>query len=224
MLKQTPYLLLAALALAACQPDSGSTSANPTPAAGAAASDTAASEAPAAASDAAVSTVGHGTQTTVVEHGSGKTASAPANQEDPAFKADAALLLKTIEEIGTESSTFLDSEEMQEKVREVAKTTDKARKDSLSVEIYRSNITIYQNAVKKLEALAVKDREVIEQRDLWIRKFKTDIALFEAQIKEQGNNLSDAEIEKKYQNLYRENRELAQDAVEQNMMFNKRLR
>ncbi|MGF6148369.1 Uncharacterised protein [Kingella potus] len=151
-------------------------------------------------------------------------ASASASQEDPAFKADALALLKQIEEIGTQSSAYLDSEEMRKKVEEIKTSKDTARKNSLSVEIYRSNIKAYQDAVAKLDTFKANDKEVLALRDLWIKKFQTDIKLFEIQIKEIDSGLSDDQIQEKYKDLYRQNREMAQDAAEQNMAFYKRTR
>ena len=189
--------LLSAIALTACQPQQA--------------------DAPAAASSPAPAQA--------APHGaSAPSAEAARIQEDPAFKADALLLLKTIEEIGTQSSLYLDSDDMRRKVEEIRKTADKARRNRLTVEIYRSNIQVYQDAVAKLQDLKVQDKETAALRDLWIKKFKTDIELFEIQIKEQDNGLSDEQLQEKYKDLYRQNRELAQDAAEQNMAFYKRTR
>ena len=113
---------------------------------------------------------------------------------------------------------------MRRKVEEIRKTADKARRNRLTVEIYRSNIQVYQDAVAKLQDLKVQDKETAALRDLWIKKFKTDIELFEIQIKEQDNGLSDEQLQEKYKDLSRQNRELAQDAAEQNMAFYKRTR
>ena len=189
--------LLSAIALTACQPQQA--------------------DAPAAASSPAPAQA--------APHGaSAPSAEAARKQEDPAFKADALLLLKTIEEIGTQSSLYLDSDDMRRKVEEIRKTADQARRNRLTVEIYRSNIQVYQDAVAKLQDLKVQDKETAALRDLWIKKFQTDIELFEIQIKEQDNGLSDEQLQEKYKDLYRQNRELAQDAAEQNMAFYKRTR
>lgn len=198
-MKHTPCLtaLLCALALTACQPEKA------TPAAASAPAQTPAS--PAAASGPAA------------HHEA-------VSKEDPAFKADALALLKQIEEIGAQSSAYLDSEEMRKKVEEIKTSKDPARRNSLSIEIYRSNIQAYQDAVAKLQAFKANDKEVTALRDLWIKKFQTDIKLFEIQIKETGGKLSDEQIQEKYKDLYRQNRELAQDAAEQNMAFYKRTR
>lgn len=198
-MKHTPCLtaLLCALALTACQPEKA------TPAAASAPAQTPAS--PAAASGSAA------------HHEA-------VSKEDPAFKADALALLKQIEEIGAQSSAYLDSEEMRKKVEEIKTSKDPARRNSLSIEIYRSNIQAYQDAVAKLQAFKANDKEVTALRDLWIKKFQTDIKLFEIQIKETGGKLSDEQIQEKYKDLYRQNRELAQDAAEQNMAFYKRTR
>lgn len=193
--------LLSAIALAACQPQPADTPAAP---------------AAPASSPAPTEATLHGA--------SAPSAASAGKQEDPAFKADALLLLKTIEEIGTQSSLYLDSDDMRRKVEEIRKTADKARRNRLTVEIYRSNIQVYQDAVAKLQDLKVQDKETSALRDLWIKKFKTDIELFEIQIKEQDNGLSDEQLQEKYKDLYRQNRELAQDAAEQNMAFYKRTR
>ena len=198
-MKHTPCLtaLLCTLALTACQPEKA------TPAAASAPAQTPAS--PAAASGPAA------------QHEA-------VSKEDPAFKADALALLKQIEEIGAQSSAYLDSEEMRKKVEELKTSKDPARRNSLSIEIYRSNIQAYQDAVAKLQAFKANDKEVTALRDLWIKKFQTDIKLFEIQIKETGSKLTDEQIQEKYKDLYRQNRELAQDAAEQNMAFYKRTR
>ena len=193
--------LLSAIALAACQPQQA---------------DAPAASAPSASSPAPAQAAPHGA--------SAPSAEAARKQEDPAFKADALLLLKTIEEIGTQSSLYLDSDDMRRKVEEIRKTADKARRNRLTVEIYRSNIRVYQDAVARLQDLKVQDKETAALRDLWIKKFQTDIELFEIQIKEQDNGLSDEQLQEKYKDLYRQNRELAQDAAEQNMAFYKRTR
>ncbi len=193
--------LLSAIALAACQPQQA---------------DAPAASAPSASSPAPAAAAPHGA--------SAPSAEAARKQEDPAFKADALLLLKTIEEIGTQSSLYLDSDDMRRKVEEIRKTADQARRNRLTVEIYRSNIRVYQDAVAKLQDLKVQDKETAALRDLWIKKFQTDIELFEIQIKEQDNGLSDEQLQEKYKDLYRQNRELAQDAAEQNMAFYKRTR
>ena len=193
--------LLSAIALAACQPQPADTPAAP---------------AAPASSPAPTEATSH--------DASAPSAASAGKQEDPAFKADALLLLKTIEEIGTQSSLYLDSDDMRRKVEEIRKTADKARRNRLTVEIYRSNIQVYQDAVAKLQDLKVQDKETAALRDLWIKKFKTDIELFEIQIKEQDNGLSDEQLQEKYKDLYRQNRELAQDAAEQNMAFYKRTR
>ena len=158
---------------------------------------------------------------------SGTHAPAPAagnKNDDPAFIADALVLLKAIEEIGVQSSTYLDSDEMRQKVAEFGKSKDEAQKNKLAVEIYQSNINLYRDAVEKLKTLQVKNQDVVGLRDLWIKKFETDIELFNIQIKEQGKGLTDAQIQEKYKDIYRQNRDLAQDAAEQNMALYKRSR
>ena len=134
------------------------------------------------------------------------------------------MLLKAIEEIGVQSSTYLDSDEMKQKVAEFGKAKDEAQKNKLAVEIYQSNINLYRDAVEKLKTLQVNNQEVAGLRDLWIKKFETDIELFNIQIKEQGKGLTDAQIQEKYKDIYRQNRDLAQDAAEQNMALYKRSR
>ena len=134
------------------------------------------------------------------------------------------MLLKAIEEIGVQSSTYLDSDEMRQKVAEFGKSKDEAQKNKLAVEIYQSNINLYRDAVEKLKTLQVKNQDVVGLRDLWIKKFETDIELFNIQIKEQGKGLTDAQIQEKYKDIYRQNRDLAQDAAEQNMALYKRSR
>lgn len=202
--------LLSALALTACQPENSTkpaaSDAQPV-ASSAVSASSAAPEAVAAAS---------GTHAPVPAAGN--------NNEDPAFKADALVLLKAIEEIGVQSSTYLDSDEMRQKVAEFGKSKDEAQKNKLAVEIYQSNINLYRDAVEKLKTLQVKDQDVVGLRDLWIKKFETDIELFNIQIKEQGKGLTDAQIQEKYKDIYRQNRELAQDAAEQNMVLYKRSR
>ena len=202
--------LLSALALTACQPENGTkpaaSDAQPV-ASSAVSASSAAPEAVAAAS---------GTHAPVAAVGN--------NNEDPAFKADALVLLKAIEEIGVQSSTYLDSDEMRQKVAEFGKSKDEAQKNKLAVEIYQSNINLYRDAVEKLKTLQVKDQDVVGLRDLWIKKFETDIELFNIQIKEQGKGLTDAQIQEKYKDIYRQNRDLAQDAAEQNMALYKRSR
>lgn len=202
--------LLSALALTACQPENGTkpaaSDAQPV-ASSAVSASSAAPEAVAAAS---------GTHAPVPAAGN--------NNEDPAFKADALVLLKAIEEIGVQSSTYLDSDEMRQKVAEFGKSKDEAQKNKLAVEIYQSNINLYRDAVEKLKTLQVKDQDVVRLRDLWIKKFETDIELFDIQIKEQGKGLTDAQIQEKYKDIYRQNRDLAQDAAEQNMALYKRSR
>ena len=202
--------LLSALALTACQPENGTkpaaSDAQPV-ASSAVSASSAAPEAVAAAS---------GTHAPVPAAGN--------NNEDPAFKADALVLLKAIEEIGVQSSTYLDSDEMRQKVAEFGKSKDEAQKNKLAVEIYQSNINLYRDAVEKLKTLQVKDQDVVRLRDLWIKKFETDIELFNIQIKEQGKGLTDAQIQEKYKDIYRQNRDLAQDAAEQNMALYKRSR
>ena len=210
MMKQTLRFtaLLSALVLTACQPENGTKPAasDAQPVASSAVSvSSAASEAAAA---------------------SGTHAPAPAagnKNEDPAFKADALVLLKAIEEIGVQSSTYLDSDEMKQKVAEFGKAKDEAQKNKLAVEIYQSNINLYRDAVEKLKTLQVNNQEA-GLRDLWIKKFETDIELFNIQIKEQGKGLTDAQIQEKYKDIYRQNRDLAQDAAEQNMALYKRSR
>ena len=202
--------LLSALALTACQPENGTkpaaSDAQPV-ASSAVSASSAAPEAVAAAS---------GTHAPVPAAGN--------NNEDPAFKADALVLLKAIEEIGVQSSTYLDSDEMRQKVAEFGKSKDEAQKNKLAVEIYQSNINLYRDAVEKLKTLQVKNQDVAGLRDLWIKKFETDIELFNIQIKEQGKGLTDAQIQEKYKDIYRQNRDLAQDAAEQNMALYKRSR
>ena len=204
-MKHTPCLtaLLRALALTACQQEKA------TPAAASAPAQTPASPAAASVPAAHHEAAGH---------------TDAVSKEDPAFKADALALLKQIEEIGAQSSAYLDSEEMRKKVEELKTSKDPARRNNLSIEIYRSNIKAYQDAVAKLQAFKANDQEVTALRDLWIKKFQTDIELFEIQIKETGGKLSDEQIQEKYKDLYRKNRELAQDAAEQNMAFYKRTR
>ena len=204
-MKHTPCLtaLLCALALTACQPEKA------TPAAASAPAQTPASPAAASGPAAQHEAAGH---------------TDAVSKEDPASKADALALLKQIEEIGAQSSAYLDSEEMRKKVEELKTSKDPARRNSLSIEIYRSNIQTYQDAVAKLQAFKANDKEVTALRDLWIKKFQTDIKLFEIQIKETGGKLTDEQIQEKYKDLYRQNRELAQDAAEQNMAFYKRTR
>ena len=211
MMKQTLRFtaLLSALALTACQPEN---STKP------------------AASDAqpvASSAVSASSVDPEAAAASGTHAPVPAagnNNEDPAFKADALVLLKVIEEIGVQSSTYLDSDEMRQKVAEFGKSKDEAQKNKLAVEIYQSNINLYRDAVEKLKTLQVKNQDVVGLRDLWIKKFETDIELFNIQIKEQGKGLTDAQIQEKYKDIYRQNRDLAQDAAEQNMALYKRSR
>ena len=132
-MKHTPCLtaLLCALALTACQPEKA------TPAAASAPAQTPASPAAASGSAAQHEAAGH---------------TDAVSKEDPAFKADALALLKQIEEIGAQSSAYLDSEEMRNKVEELKTSKDPARRNSLSIEIYRSNIQAYQDAVAKLQA------------------------------------------------------------------------
>jgi len=208
MMKQTLRFtaLLSALALTACQPENSTKPAasDAQPVASSAVS--ASSAAPAAAAPSA------------------PVPAAGNNNEDPAFKADALVLLKAIEEIGVQSSTYLDSDEMRQKVAEFGKSKDEAQKNKLAVEIYQSNINLYRDAVEKLKTLQVKDQDVVGLRDLWIKKFETDIELFNIQIKEQGKGLTDAQIQEKYKDIYRQNRDLAQDAAEQNMALYKRSR
>ena len=201
--------LLSALALTACQPENGTKPA---------ASDAQpiASSAVSASSAAPEAAAASGTHAPVPAAGN--------NNEDPAFKADALALLKVIEEIGVQSSTYLDSDEMRQKVAEFGKAKDEAQKNKLAVEIYQSNINLYRDAVEKLKTLQVKNQDVVGLRDLWIRKFETDIELFNIQIKEQGKGLTDAQIQEKYKDIYRQNRDLAQDAAEQNMALYKRSR
>lgn len=212
MMKQTLRFtaLLSALALTACQPENSTkpaaSDAQPV-ASSAVSASSAASEAVAAAS---------GTHAPVPAAGN--------NNEDPAFKADALVLLKAIEEIGVQSSTYLDSDEMRQKVAEFGKSKDEAQKNKLAVEIYQSNINLYRDAVEKLKTLQVKNQDVVGLRDLWIKKFETDIELFNIQIKEQGKGLTDAQVQEKYKDIYRQNRDLAQDAAEQNMALYKRSR
>ena len=116
------------------------------------------------------------------------------------------------------------AEEMRQKVAEFGKSKDEAQKNKLAVEIYQSNINLYRDAVEKLKTLQVKNQDVVGLRDLWIKKFETDIELFNIQIKEQGKGLTDAQIQEKYKDIYRQNRDLAQDAAEQNMALYKRSR
>lgn len=212
MMKQTLRFtaLLSALALTACQPENSTkpSASDAQPVASSAVSTS--STAPEAAAAAS------GTHTPVPAAGN--------NNEDPAFKADALVLLKAIEEIGVQSSTYLDSDEMRQKVAEFGKSKDEAQKNKLAVEIYQSNINLYRDAVEKLKTLQVKDQDVVGLRDLWIKKFETDIELFNIQIKEQGKGLTDAQIQEKYKDIYRQNRDLAQDAAEQNMALYKRSR
>ena len=89
--------LLSALALTACQPENSTKPA---------ASDAqpVASSAVSASSAAPEAAVASGTHAPVPAAGN--------NNEDPVFKADALVLLKAIEEIGVQSSTYLDSDEM----------------------------------------------------------------------------------------------------------------
>ena len=205
MMKQTLRFtaLLSALALTACQPENSTKPA--------------ASDAqPAASSAVSEAAAASGTHAPVPAAGN--------NNEDPAFKADALVLLKAIEEIGVQSSTYLDSDEMRQKVAEFGKSKDEAQKNKLAVEIYQSNINLYRDAVEKLKTLQVKNQDVVGLRDLWIKKFETDIELFNIQIKEQGKGLTDAQIQEKYKDIYRQNRDLAQDAAEQNMALYKRSR
>ena len=201
--------LLSALAMTACQPENSTKPA---------ASDAqpVASSAVSASSAAPEAAVASGTHAPVPAAGN--------NNEDPVFKADALVLLKAIEEIGVQSSTYLDSDEKRQKVAEFGKSKDEAQKNKLAVEIYQSNINLYRDAVEKLKTLQVKDQDVVGLRDLWIKKFETDIELFNIQIKEQGKGLTDAQIQEKYKDIYRQNRDLAQDAAEQNMALYKRSR
>lgn len=212
MMKQTLRFtaLLSALALTACQPENSTKPA--------------ASDAQPVASS-AVSASSAAPEAVAAASGTHAPAPAAGNKnEDPAFKADALVLLKAIEEIGVQSSTYLDSDEMRQKVAEFGKSKDEAQKNKLAVEIYQSNINLYRDAVEKLKTLQVKNQDVVGLRDLWIKKFETDIELFNIQIKEQGKGLTDAQIQEKYKDIYRQNRDLAQDAAEQNMALYKRSR
>ena len=116
MMKQTLRFtaLLSALALTACQPENSTkpSASDAQPVASSAVSTS--STAPEAAAAAS------GTHTPVPAAGN--------NNEDPAFKADALVLLKAIEEIGVQSSTYLDSDEMRQKVAEFASPKTRRRK------------------------------------------------------------------------------------------------
>ena len=127
MMKQTLRFtaLLSALALTACQPEN---STKP------------------AASDAqpvASSAVSASSAVPEAAAASGTHAPVPAagnNNEDPAFKADALVLLKAIEEIGVQSSTYLDSDENEAEGCEFGKSKDEAQKNKLAVENFTKAI------------------------------------------------------------------------------------
>ena len=125
MMKQTLRFtaLLSALALTACQPENSTKPA---------ASDAqpVASSAVSASSAAPEAAAASGTHAPVPAAGN--------NNEDPAFKADALVLLKAIEEIGVQSSTYLDSDEMRQKVAEFGKSKDEAQKNKLAIEVTKT--------------------------------------------------------------------------------------
>ncbi|MDO4878676.1 MAG: hypothetical protein Q3966_05195 [Neisseria sp.] len=193
-------LLPALLALAACQPQND-TSVAQKPA-----------FAPAAASAPAPAPQAH----------AAPAASAPALD---GFQADARLLLAKLDEIGAKGASRLDTEEMRKKMNEYAQAP-RDKKAALAKEISQTELAVYREALSDVKAVQATDKEVAALRDLWARKFETDIKLLEGRIaqidkgaaeKDWLTNIPDAK-------LADENEKLAAEAAEKTLEFGRRAR
>ncbi len=156
---------------------------------------------------------------------SAASASAAGNPAESGFKADAQVLLKKLDEIGAKSSARLNTDDMNRKMGAYAKAA-RDKKGALAKEISESELAVYREALGEIKAVKVDDKEVAGLRDLWARKFETDIKLLEGRIAAIDKGVPEkdwlaATFDTKSAD---ENEKLAAEASEKTLEFGRRAR